>query len=207
MSVHKDGEGPNSNINEEASHSYVTHNFDQMNRAIDTEIQKQELMSVLYRTQRYEDGSRTVLYWVSIICLLALTGATIWWLMLPGHQGYSTQIITTPTISAGKEQALQTLSNNEVIEATEAPFIDTTFTVFHRNLTPSGEHVVTGKTFEPRDLRYPIEQYCYLESKAADGELSGKPLAAYDGKNFDLETQEQFLIDLAELYCRFTKPK
>jgi len=141
----------------DTSHSYTSHDFDSMNRAIDNQIQKQELMSVIYRGQRYENSSRTILFLVSTIAITALTATLIWWLVAPGQPSFRGAY----TVSEDN-QALQTLSGHERVEGSEAPFIDTSFTVFHRNLTPSGDYVVTGKTYAPSDLKKPSEQYCYL---------------------------------------------
>jgi len=184
----------------DAPHSYTSHNFDSMNRAIDNQIQKQELMSVIYRGQRYENSSRTVLFLVSTLAITALTATLIWWLIAPGQPSFRGAYTVNED-----NQALQTLSGQERVEGSEAPFIDTSFTVFHRNLTPSGDYVVTGKTYAPSDLKKPSEQYCYLEAANATGELSGKPLAAYNGNEFVMETVEPIFVDLATAYCRFTK--
>ncbi|GEM_PF-1452224 len=179
--------------------SYVSHNFASMNRAIDNQIQKQELMSVIYRSQRYENSTRTVFYVVSTLSIAALTAVLIWWLLNPGG----------PTFTAiapvqGDVLALQSLSDTESVSGAEGGFIDTSFTVFHRNLTPSGDYVVTGKTYASDNLNLPYEQYCYLESADANGELSAKPLASYDGGDFKAETSEAIFINLAEQYCRFS---
>lgn len=183
----------------EAPHSYTAHNFEAMNRAIDTQIQKQELMSVIYRNQRYENSTRTILFVVSAISIASLSAALIWWLLFPGHPSYQQRLSINDD-----NPALITLSGQEQINGDDAPFIDTSFTVFHRNLTPSGDYVVTGKTYVPNDLNTPNEQYCYLEAANPKGELSAKPLAAYEGEQFKWETTEPLFIELAEDYCRFS---
>jgi len=178
---------------------YVSHNFDAMNRAIDNQVQKQELMSIIYRTQRYEKGTRTFFYVIASVCLLVLTGAILWWLTsTPGIQ------LAPSPLLAQDEQALLVLSEQEQITGDDAGFINTSFTVFHRNLTPSGDYVVTGKTYAPENLRQPYEQYCYLESAGPSGELAAKPLASYDETDFKLETEDAIFVKLVERFCRFT---
>lgn len=183
----------------EPEYAYVSHNFDSMNRAIDTQIQKQELMSVIYRNQRYENSTRTIFYVVASLSIAALTAVLIWWLLGAGAPNFS-----SVTLFPQDQVALQTLSQQETIQGEDAPFIDTSFTVFHRNLTESGDTVVTGKTFTPNALAYPDEQYCYLESANSRGELAAKPLAAYEGSRFRMETEDPLLLKLAAQYCRFT---
>jgi len=180
--------------------SYVSHNFDSMNRAIDNQIQKQELMSVIYRTQRYEKSTRTVFYVVASVAIIALTATLIWWLMRSPPPAYLTRPIATES-----RQALQSLSSTETVSGADAPFINTSFTVFHRNMTPTGDSVVTGKTYAPENLNQPYEQYCYLETATDQGALSGIPLASYDGDRFTQENTDAQMITLAERYCRFTR--
>ncbi len=181
-------------------YDYVSHNFDAMNRAIDNQVQKQELMTFIYRTQRYEKSTRTVFFVVASIAIVALTATLIWWLLQATPPSY-------PVAPANSEnrQALQSLSSTEQIQGEDAPFINTSFTVFHRNLTPSGDHVVTGKTYAPENLNRPYEQYCYLETATSQGGLSGVPLASYDGEHFTQETDDANMVKLAERYCRFSE--
>ena len=101
-------------------------------------------------------------------------------------------------------EGLQSLSQIETVSGDDAPFIDTTFTVFHRTLTPSGEAVVTGKTYAPSALDAPYEQYCYLESSGKGGLLEAKPLAIADLGKVTLETEESGLVLYAQQYCQFS---
>lgn len=185
----------------DAQYSYVSHNFDSMNRAIDNQIQKQELMSLIYRTQRYEKSTRTVFYVVATLAISALTVTLIWWLFNAQPTAFT---LDMPALE--DRQALQTLSTNAQPSGSDAGFINTSFTVFHRNLTPSGDHVVTGKTYAPENLDQPYEQYCYLESANAQGALNAIPLASYDESAFTQETSDSNLSKLIPRYCRFTAP-
>lgn len=196
----KSASGDTDKTSKDAPYSYVSHNFASMNRAIDNQIQKQELMSVIYRSQRYENSTRTLFYVVSTISIAALTGVLIWWLLNPNGPQF-----TTISPVQGDITALKSLSDVERVDGIEGGFIDTSFTVFHRNLTPSGDYVVTGKTYASDNLNQPYEQYCYLESADANGELSAKPLASYDGSDFKTETSEAIFVKLAEQYCRFSR--
>lgn len=184
----------------EPQYAYVSHNFDSMNRAIDNQIQKQELMSVIYRTQRYEKGTRTVFYVVATIAIVALTATLIWWLL-----NTSPVPLTLDLPAIDDRKALQTLSGNADSAGADAGFINTSFTVFHRNLTPSGDHVVTGKTYAPENLDQPYEQYCYLETANAQGALNAIPLASFDEQAYREETQDANLLKLINRYCRFTR--
>ena len=180
-------------------YSVVTHNFESMNRAIDNQVEKQELMSVIYRTQRYEKATRTLFYIVSTLAIALLTATLIWWLLHSNPEAYR---IDFPALE--NQQALQTLASSEEAKGEDAAFINTSFTVFHRNLTPSGDNVVTGKTFAPEDLATPYEQYCYLESASSTGSLSAIPLASYDEGSYQEETTDPNLLKLIRRYCRFS---
>ena len=186
-------------------HQYTSHNFDSMNRAIDNEVQKQEMWTALYRNHRMEKGSRIVFNVLTTLCVLALTATIIWWLMFPANPQYHLREGVVGNVAIlGAEAGLEEISKSETVEGSEAPFINTTFTVFHRALTPSGEEVVTGKTYEPGSLAFPVEQYCYLESRGKNNSLQAKPLAIFDAGEIILETKAQGLIEYAEVYCRFS---
>ena len=199
-------EAPKHSKPAEKAYSYTSHNFDSMNRAIDNQIQKQELMSAIYRNQRYENSTRTIFYVVSTICLAALTAGLLWWLIMGPGQGLVAPITGTPSQALIESSSLATLSASETQTGEDADFIDTSFTVFHRNLTEAGDYVVTGKTYTPSELKLPYEQYCYLESATNSGELAARPLASYAGNEYKLETDEDIFVRLAARYCRFTAP-
>lgn len=203
MSSH-DTPSPN-NANVQQVHQYTSHNFDSMNRAIDNEVHKQEVWTALYHNHRVEKAARIVFYALTSICVVALTVTIIWWLLVPASYQFNSQSLVFPnagTLNPAKD--LEVLSQQERVDGAEAPFINTSFTVFHRTLTPSGEEVVTGKTYLPTTLAFPDEQYCYLESSAQNGALEAKPLAIFDSGEIVLETRDEGLIDYAEKYCRFT---
>jgi cytoskeletal protein RodZ len=189
--------------------SYTAHNFEAMNRAIDTEIEKRHEISSLYH---YQSSSRRTLMLLHItlsLCVLTLTSAIIFWLF---HQGnvelknpWSTPTLDQSLREHETQTALNTLSSQEQSPVDERAFINTSFTVFHRTLTPSGEYVVTGKTFEPEQLSKPREQYCYLEKNQSSEGLSGLPLAVVENNQLILETEVPEFINYVTRYCQFSR--
>lgn len=213
MSDRQSANGHQNLTHQYTAHQYTSHNFEAMNRAIDNQVQKQELLSGIYRDQRSESATRTLLFAVSSICLVLLTGTLLWWLLLgPGKHLVSPVLVSKPLtvsdeVTLENTKSLATLSAQETPSGAEAGFIDTSFTVFHRNLTEAGDYVVTGKTYAPGQLNLPYEQYCYLESASENGELAAQPLAAYEGRDYKLETEQEIFVRLAAQYCRFTAPE
>lgn len=194
---------------QEPGFSYVSHNYEAMNKAIDTEVEKRYEISSLYH---YQSSSRRTLMLLHItlsLCVLTLTAAIIFWLF---HQGDVE--LAAPWDSLTKDQslresetrsALHTLSSQEQAAPEEKAFINTSFTVFHRTLIASGEYVVTGKTFQPNQLSKPSEQYCYLEQNQSSDAVSGLPLAVVENNQFILETEVPELINYAKRYCQFSR--
>ena len=186
-------------------YQYTSHNFESMNRAIENEVEKQEVWTALYHNHRVEKAARILFYGLASICVLALTVTIIWWLLVPANYQFKSQLVDMPdSIGLNTFTDLEALSQQEKVLGPDAPFINTSFTVFHRTLTPSGEEVVTGKTYLPTALNFPDEQYCYLESANQSGVLEAKPLAIYAAGEIILETASESLINYAEQYCRFT---
>ena len=61
----------------------------------------------------------------------------------------------------------------EDIPAEEKAFIETSFTIFHSSIIPSGESVVTGKRYSPENISKPSYQYCYLRSSKDENAING----------------------------------
>ena len=189
--------------------NYTAHNYEAMNRAIDTEIEKRHEISSLYH---YQSSSRRTLMLLHItlsLCVLTLTAAIIFWLF---HQGnvelrnpWDTLTLDQSLREHETHSALTTLSSQEKGSAEDRPFINTSFTVFHRTLIPSGEYVVTGKTFEPDQLSSPREQYCYLEKSQNSEAVSGLSLAVVENNELTVETEVPELIRYAKRYCQFSR--
>lgn len=189
--------------------SYTAHNYEAMNRAIDTEIEKRHEISSLYH---YQSSSRRTLMLLHItlsLCVLTLTAAIIFWLFHQGNVELRVPWDRTTLDQSLREHethtALTELSSQEKGSAEDRPFINTSFTVFHRTLIPSGEYVVTGKTFEPNQLSSPRDQYCYLEKNQSSEAVSGLPLAVVENNNLVLETEVPELINYVKRYCQFSR--
>ncbi len=184
----------------EKVYQYTVHNFDAMNSAIENEVQKQALWNAVYYSQRFENVARVVLYLVLTLSALALSATLIWWLLQPANVA----VRIAPSVPA-EQLGLNELASNQVIPAADAPFTDTSFTVFQRTLAASGETVVTGKTYEPDSLSVPVEQYCYLESAGSAANVSAIPLASYVAGKVAIETDDAALRDYVSRYCRFVE--
>lgn len=192
-------------VKDQLSHDYVTHNYDAMNRAIDTEVDRRIEISELYH---YEGSSRRtlmLLHVVTSLSVVAVAVAVIFWLYHQPATSVDYVPVNTTAFDQSTTDALKVISAQESLSEKEQPFIDTSFTVFHRTLISTGEYVVTGKTYAPDDLSYPQEQYCYLEKAQSSEGLSGEPLAAFEEHQFMLETEDLELIGLARKYCQFTQ--
>lgn len=189
-----------------SGHSYTSYNFEAMNRAIDTEVDRRFEISELYRYEGTSRRSLMLMHIATSISVIAVAAAVVWWLF---HQPVSPVIDITPTYTKAFDRstsdALNIISNEEKNTTAGKSFINTSFTVFHRTIVPTGEYVVTGKTYQPENLKHPSEQYCYLEKSASSSGLSGEPLASIDHGDFTLETEEKELISFARKYCQFTK--
>lgn len=192
---------PDDRSEHDKTFDYVTHNYDAMNRAIDTEVDRRFEISELYR---YEGSSRRTLMFMHIVVslsVLAATAALIWWLF---HQPVMAPVYDA-SFDRSTADALAVISRQENPGAAAQPFIDTSFTVFHRSVMSTGEFVVTGKTYQPDNLSFPSEQYCYLERAQSSSGLSGEPLAVISEGEFTLETEKPDLILFAKKYCKFSR--
>jgi len=195
-------------LQDQRPHDYVTHNYEAMNRAIDTEVDRRVELSELYR---YEGSSRRtlmIMHLATSLSVVAVAVALIFWLYYPvatTSVGASQVIVSSPALNRSTSDALAIISEQESPKLKDKPFIDTSFTVFHRTLISTGEYVVTGKTYAPDNLSYPEEQYCYLEKTQSNAGLSGEPLAAFEDHQFMLETEDLELINFARKYCQFSQ--
>lgn len=187
---------------------YVTHNYAAMNRAIDTEVDRRVEISELYRYEGRSRRSLMVMHLATSLSVVAVAVALIFWLYYPpvtSLEGASQASVSSPALNRNTSEALALISAQETLELKDKPFINTSFTVFHRTLISTGEYVVTGKTYAPDNLSYPEEQYCYLEKTQSNTGLSGEPLAAFEDHQFMLETEDLELINFARKYCQFSQ--
>jgi len=197
-----------STLKDQRPHDYVTHNYEAMNRAIDTEVDQRVEISELYR---YEGSSRRtlmIMHLATSLSVVAVAVAVIFWMYYQPNLSIDegTQVSTSsPALDRSTSDALALISAQESPALKDKPFIDTSFTVFHRTLISTGEYVVTGKTYAPDNLSYPEEQYCYLEKIQSNAVLSGEPLAAFEDHQFMLETEDLELIDFARKHCQFSQ--
>ena len=198
-------------LKESEARTYVAHNYEAMNRAIDTQVDKQFELSELYRFQQTSRRTLMFMHITVSLCLILLSATVIWWLVTPVNRLPPPQINTTELkLSASSDRdtidALKVISGVEDQQNNpEQVFINTSFTVFHRTLIPTGEYVVTGKTYRPENLHSPHEQYCYLEKSQSSEKLSGSPLAYVENKEIILETNEKELISFAKRHCQFSR--
>lgn len=194
--------------------TFVSHNFEAMNKAIDTEVEKRFEITELYQYQQTSRRTLMFLHLTLSLSVIALTAAIIYWLFYHNNGSF---MLPSETLSMQENglrdrntySALDTLSQQEQSQQEQTPsseqsFINTSFTVFHRTLLPTGEYAVTGKTFQPDELRKPSEQYCYLEKNQKGGNLNAAPLAVIEKGKFILETDDPELIKYAKRYCQFS---
>jgi len=194
-----------------APEDFVSHNFDAMNHAIDTEVDKRLELNSLYQHQQTSRKTLMILHLTVSFCVISITATVIYWLLNPNTQSIPNQdqVTLTPNNTAAFDRsttdALNIISQHEEQKEAERNFINTSFTVFHRTLIPTGEYVVTGKTYLPHELSYPDEQYCYLEKSESSAGLAGEPLAAINEGHLVLETHDKTLISFAEKFCQFSQ--
>jgi hypothetical protein len=189
-------------------YEYVTHNFDAINHAIDADADRRNLMFSLYLSERSANKAQTFIHIACGISLIVLSVGLVWWLLSPSRGA----LLIGPDTPASTPSAVESLEllaraaeqQVQSVDAAERAFIDTSFTVFSRVILPSGEYVVTGRTFAPDNLREPTEQYCYLEKSAGAGELSGLPLAVVVDRKWVPETGDDALLALARRHCQFS---
>lgn len=189
--------------------SFISHNFEAMNKAIDTEVEKRFEITELYQNQQTPKRTLMLLHITLSLSVIALTTAIIYWLFSQNSGRFSPPWEHTLSQESGlldrnTYAVLDTLSQHEQAPSSEQNFINTSFTVFHRTLLPTGEYAVTGKNFQPNELKKPSEQYCYLERNKDGGSLNATPLAIIEQGSFILETDEPELISYAKRYCQFS---
>jgi hypothetical protein len=149
-----------------------------------------------------------IMHLATSLSVVSVAVAVIFWMYFPPSTPTveASQVTgSSPALNRSTSDALAIISKQESPELKNKPFIDTSFTVFHRTLITTGEYVVTGKTYVPDDLSYPDEQYCYLEKIQSNSGISGEPLAAFEDHQFMLETEDLELIDFARKYCQFSQ--
>jgi hypothetical protein len=189
----------------------VSHNFEAMNRAIDTQVDKQLELSSLYEFQQTSRRTQVIMHITISLCFLALTATAIWWLLsssghiVAGNISYADRI-ESKAVDRKTIDALKVISKSQTpVNNADQAFINTSFTVFHRTLISTGEYVVTGKTYQPSDLNRPYEQYCYLEQNQNSQQLSGQALSYIENGELVLETEDKAMIELAKRYCQFSR--
>jgi hypothetical protein len=97
------------------------------------------------------------------------------------------------------------ISTQEKLPEEERAFIETSFTIFHSTITASGESVVTGKEYDPKDITAPSNQYCYLRSVIDDSGFKSSiiDLANFKDGNVIYLTGDSYLNGLTDSYCVF----
>lgn len=177
------------------SFSHVENNFEYINKAVDYEVDRYKEIAEYYKSRK----------WINIaICsaifalAISLTGLAYWFFRTPVDYRFTNTLTDTSQIV----ESLQEISD-QVLSAQEQPSISTSFTVFTRVASDTGEVVVTGKTFNPADLSSPEEQYCYLEKLTNFGDVSAINLAYARSEKIEYDTQDSDLIKIAELNCSF----
>lgn len=189
----------------------VSHNFDAMNRAIDTQVDKQLELSSLYQFQQSSRLTQMLMHITISLCVLSLSATAIWWMLsssgafITGDPSYS-ELIQSSASDRQTSDALRIISEaQESKNSPDSAFINTSFTVFHRTLISTGEYVVTGKIYQPGNLQTPSEQYCYLEQNQNSNQLSGQALSYIEDEELILETDDKAMISLAHRYCQFSR--
>lgn len=181
------------------SNKYVTsHNFNSMNKAIDIEVEKRNELSRLYTSQKNMNRSTMYLYICASLCLLIITASLVYWLFFIETKNQEQNFKANTDNSASLKKIAK---NDKSIKES----INTSFTVFQRTQIETGEYVVTGKNFSPKDLITPEDQYCYIEPMTADYGLAGEPVARMVKKDLSIETTNEFLIKNALPHCQFSK--
>lgn len=187
----------------------VSHNYEAMNRAIETQVDKQLELSSLYEYQQTSRRTQMLMHITISLCVISLTATAIWWMLASsGNYGISNALdsIQSTVTDRKTADALQIISaSQETSNSPDQAFINTSFTVFHRTLISTGEYVVTGKTYEPSNLTTPYDQYCYLEQNQNSQALSGQPLSYIENGKLILETKDKAMINVAHRYCQFSR--
>ena len=174
---------------------YSTSNFTAMNNAIDVEVDKRTELSKLYSSQRFMNRSMMILIISSTLAVICLTITIIYWMLF--------RDLPKPVTLNQDKQTSISLREISKSNPEEKNKIDTSFTVFLRSQIETGEFVVTGKNYLPDNLIDPVEQYCYLESQEAETSLAGETIASITDGKISIETEDNFLIEMAMPYCQF----
>lgn len=101
-----------------------------------------------------------------------------------------------------KQEISNTTLNQENNQVLEGEYIKTSFTIFHTAKTANGEVVVTGKKYSPENMKIPIHQHCYLQSRIAKT-VGGKSLAYVGDDGINFETTDDYEKKLVYEYCVF----
>ena len=108
-------------------------------------------------------------------------------------------------VEAELTRQVDTFSSQEAIPEEEKAFIETSFTIFHSTIIPSGETLVTGKEYSPEDVSTPLNQYCYLRSTIDESSIRSSiiDLANFKNGKISYYTEDKFFNDLVDQYCVF----
>lgn len=117
----------------------------------------------------------------------------------------STQHQDALSKEADLTRKVDVISKQETFPEEELTFIETTFTIFHSTIIPTGESVVTGKEYDPQNITSPSHQYCYLRSEIGDSSFKSSvtELANFKDGSIRYFTTDNYLNELVDSYCVF----
>jgi len=169
-------------------------NYDAIDQAAKSELSKFQALTALFRAHYLKSKALTFLYTCLGVSAVVIAIAVVYWLF-----------IKTPVAPISKREsrletaALKNLASKEPSE----PMIETSFTVFSRVVTDTGEIVVTGKSYRKERLNTPYEQYCYLESVNSEVDIKAIRLAEVVDNKINSLTKDKLFLEFGLLYCRF----
>lgn len=172
----------------------VISDYSSLNHAIDLEKSKADQLLEYYKHRKLISWARIALFAATAISLLVLAFAVAYYLLFRAEA------------PKAKAKAYDPSEERKIIEEIKEDDqkISSVFTVFIREQLATGETVVTGKSYTPKDTVAPFEQYCYLETIGGNRqEVGSNFLAEVHQNQVVYASAEEEKIRLAENYCRF----
>jgi hypothetical protein len=217
--------------NQEPANKGILYDYDPVNAFIDNEQQRNQQLIKDREAKRSETYAKAiVISALGIGVFIVLLALAIWILNLDSKEGLKVYNIggdITDEQIASLDQALKDMKAEitqlglerqkeismikEVVSIekalgkdVQAEGVSIKFTVFESVSLASDVEIVTGRNYDPKDLKFPYKQYCYHSKRLRDGVSTTTDLATKENKGTVVSAKGlKSLKKLAQKYCAF----
>ena len=175
---------------------YTHYNYVAYNNAVDlVAMQHDAIARNLKETVRIK-RMQFILLVLAAISVVLLVAAIIYWLLMDRAK-----------VAVASDSAFQTQQQLESIADSNSSSVDViseSFVQYTSLPTQAGEVVVTGKQYQPSDLKKPNLQFCYLTQSLTIIGAQEVELASMENDEIVVKVQDEYLITEALPLCSFT---